>query len=241
MMTYQGAADELTSYGIHAKANEPHSFLGTQLQTHAGDFSSAEQAKSQAYAAFSAGDFSSAEQAKAQAYAAFSAGDFSSAVRHFSKATSVGPSNHLLYSNRSATYARLGKHFEALADAEKTVQLKPDWPKGYFRLGEAHFGLGHFDEAVAAYTKGLAVTTYTKGLACDPYDEGLRAGLAKVQSAISRSRAEPERKALAHKEMDFDTAIAHHTRAIELNDEDISFLLFRALTYLKMGQVWYGP
>ena len=222
MMTYQGAADELTSYGIHAKANEPHSFLGTQMQTHAGDFSSA-------------------EQAKAQAYAAFSAGDFSSAVRHFSKAMSVGPSNYLLYSNRSATYARLGKHFEALADAEKTVQLKPDWPKGYFRLGEAHFGLGHFDEAVAAYTKGLAVTTYTKGLACDPYDEGLRAGLAKVQSAISRSRAEPERKALAHKEMDFDTAIAHHTRAIELNDEDISFLLFRALTYLKMGQVWYGP
>ncbi|KAK4605414.1 hypothetical protein RGQ29_013467 [Quercus rubra] len=149
---------------------------------------------------------------------------------------SVGPSNYLLYSNRSATYARLGKHVEALADAEKTVQLKPDWPKGYFRLGEAHFGLGHFDEAVAAYTKGLAVTTYTKGLACDPYDEGLRAGLAKVQSAISRSRAEPERKALAHKEMDFDTAIAHHTRAIELNDEDISFLLNRALTYLKMGQ-----
>ena len=47
MMTYQGAADELTSYGIHAKANEPHSFLGTQMQTHAGDFSSAEQAKAQ--------------------------------------------------------------------------------------------------------------------------------------------------------------------------------------------------
>ena len=216
MMTYLGTADEVTSYGIHAKANEPHSFLGTQMQTHAF-----------------------AEQAKARAYAAFSASDFSSAVRHFSKAMSVGPSNYLLYSNRSATYARLGKHFEALADAEKTVQLKPDWPKGYFRLGEAHFGLGHFDEAVAAYTKGLAVKTYTKGLECDPYDEGLRlrAGLAKVQSAISRSRAEPERKALAHKEMDFDTAIAHYSKAIELKDEDISFLLNRALTYLKMGQV----
>ena len=156
---------------------------------------------------------------------------------------SVGPSNYLLYSNRSAIYARLGKHSEALADAEKTVQLKPDWPKGYFRLGEAHFGLGHFDEAVAAYTKGLAVKTYSKGLECDPYDEGLRlrAGLAKVQCAISRSRAEPERKALAHKEMDFDTAIAHHTKAIKLNDEGISFLLNRALTYLKMGEVRCGP
>ena len=83
-----------------------------------------------------------AEQAKFKAYTAFSTGEFSSVVRHFSKAMSVGPSNYLLYSNRSATYARLGKHFEALADAEKTVQLKPGWPKGYFRLGAAHFGLG---------------------------------------------------------------------------------------------------
>lgn len=196
MMTYQGVADEVTSYGIYAKANEPQSFLGAPMQTH-----------------------DLAEQAKAQAYAAFSAGDFSSAVRHFTKAMSVGPSNYLLYSNRSATYARLGNYSDALADAEKSVQLKPEWPKGYFRLGEAHFGLGHFDEAVAAYTKGLSVTKYTKRLECDPYDEVLRAGLAKVQSAISRSRAEPERK------------------AIELNDEDISFLLNRALTYLKMGQV----
>ena len=112
-----------------------------------------------------------AEQAKAQAYAAFSTGDFSSAVRHFSKAMSVGPSNYLLYSNRSATYASLGKYSEALADAVKTVQLKPGWSKGYFNLGEAHFGLGHFDEAVGAYTKGLE---------CDPYDEGLKVGLAKA-------------------------------------------------------------
>ena len=76
-----------------------------------------------------------------------------------------------------------------MTDVEKTVQLKPDWPKGYFRLGEAHFGLGHFDEVVAAYMKGLE---------CDPYDDGLKVSLAKAQSATSK----PERKALAQKEMD---------------------------------------
>lgn len=84
---------------------------------------------------------------------------------------------------------------------------------------------------------------YAKGLECDPYDEGLKVGLAEAQSATS----EPERKALAQKEKDlgnsaymmkdFYTAIAHYTKAIELSDEDISFLLDRALTYLKMGQV----
>ena len=111
------------------------------------------------------------EQAKFKAYAAFSTGDFSFAVCHFLEAMSVGPSNYLLYSNQSATYATLGKYSEALADAVKTIQLKPGWPKGYFRLDEAHFGLGHFDKVVAAYTKGLE---------CDPYDKGLKVGLAKA-------------------------------------------------------------
>ena len=129
------------------------------------------------------------EQAKFKAYAAFSTGDFSFAVCHFLEAMSVGPSNYLLYSNQSTTYTRLGRYFEALANVEKTVQLKLDWPKGYFRLGEAHFSLGHFNKAVVAYMKGLE---------CNPYDEGLKVGLAKAQSTTFES----ERKALAQKEMD---------------------------------------
>uniref|UniRef100_A0A2N9IJE2 Reverse transcriptase zinc-binding domain-containing protein n=1 Tax=Fagus sylvatica TaxID=28930 RepID=A0A2N9IJE2_FAGSY len=149
-----------------------------------------------------------AEQAKVKAYAAFFAGNFSDAVRHFSTAMSVGPTNYLLFSNRSAAYARLNKFSEALSDAEKTVKVKPDWSKGYCRLGAAHLGLGRFDDAVIAYKKGLE---------CDPDDEALKSGLADAEYAASRSRAEPERKALARKEKelgnsafgmkDFDAAI----------------------------------
>ena len=36
------------------------------------------------------------------------------------------------------------------------VDLKPDWPKGYSRLGGALFGKGSTDEAVKAYKKGTA-------------------------------------------------------------------------------------
>ena len=42
----------------------------------------------------------------------------------------------------------------ALADAQRTTELKPDWPKGYSRLGAAHFGLRQWEEACAAYSKG---------------------------------------------------------------------------------------
>ncbi|PON53812.1 N-terminal acetyltransferase A, auxiliary subunit [Parasponia andersonii] len=124
-----------------------------------------------------------AEEAKAKGNAAFSSGDFTAAVSHFSDAIALSPTNHVLYSNRSAAYASLNKYAEALADAKQTVDLKPDWPKGYSRLGAAHIGLGHFDEAVSAYKKGLEI---------DPNNEALKSGLADAQSAASRSsRAAP--------------------------------------------------
>ncbi|EFN59285.1 hypothetical protein CHLNCDRAFT_14958, partial [Chlorella variabilis] len=86
--------------------------------------------------------------------AAFSAGQFTEAVEHFTAAIAVDPGNHVLYSNRSAAYSSMSQYQQALGDAQKVVELKPDWPKGYSRLGAAHFGLRQWDEAVEAYTKG---------------------------------------------------------------------------------------
>jgi stress-induced-phosphoprotein 1 len=117
-----------------------------------------------------------AEEAKAKGNAAFSAGDFSTAVRHFTEAIALAPTNHVLYSNRSAAYASLHQYSEALADAEKTVELKTDWSKGYSRLGAAHVGLGHHEDAVAAYKKGLEY---------DPNNEGLKSGLTDAQAVQS--------------------------------------------------------
>ena len=94
----------------------------------------------------------SAVQAKGNA--AFSSGNFPDAVEHFTAAIAVDPTNHVLYSNRSAAYASMSQYQQALGDAQKVVELKPDWPKGYSRLGAAQFGLRQWDEAVEAYTKG---------------------------------------------------------------------------------------
>ncbi|MQL81309.1 hypothetical protein Taro_013769 [Colocasia esculenta] len=123
-----------------------------------------------------------ADEAKAKGNAAFSAGRFDEAVRHFSDAIQLAPSNHVLYSNRSAAYASLHRYAEALADAQKTVELKPDWAKGYSRLGAAYVGLGSFDDAVAAYQKGLEI---------DTNNEGLKSGLADAQAAAARAHRGP--------------------------------------------------
>ncbi|CAH9102598.1 unnamed protein product [Cuscuta epithymum] len=292
-----------------------------------------------------------ADEAKSKGNAAFSAGKFEEAVNHFTEAINLAPTNHVLFSNRSAAYASLGNFSDALSDAQKTVELKPDWSKGYSRLGAAHLGLRNYEGAIAAYRKGLEF---------DPNNEALKSGLADAQSfqdrssrpsssplgdafagpdmwvkltrdpttraylqqpdfvkmmqdiqkdannlnkylkdqrvmqalgillgvnlqtrtaqdyhevpeassepvKVRRSETEPEpktepqpmelsaeekelkdRKSRAleekeagnafYKKKDFETAIHHYSKAIELDDEDISFLTNRAAVYLEMGK-----
>ena len=57
------------------------------------------------------------------------ANDFAKAIECYTEAISLDPSNHVLYSNRSAGYAKDKKYEQALSDAKKCVELKPDWGK----------------------------------------------------------------------------------------------------------------
>ncbi|KAK9716432.1 hypothetical protein RND81_06G232800 [Saponaria officinalis] len=133
-----------------------------------------------------------ADEAKAKGNAAFAAKNYDEAIKHFSNAISLSPSNHVLYSNRSAAYASLGNFSAALSDAEKTVELKPDWAKGYSRLGSAHLGLRNIPDAIAAYKKGLEF---------DPNNDALKSGLEDARRAAPRSAGSPFGDAFSGPEM----------------------------------------
>ena len=113
---------------------------------------------------------------------AFAAGRYAEAIEHFTKASALDPTNHVFYSNRSAAHAGLGDFASALADAEKTVAYKPDWPKGYSRKGAALYGLRRFNDAVEAYEAGLAI---------DPASDVLKSGLEDVKAAKARAERPP--------------------------------------------------
>ncbi|KAJ2709797.1 Hsp90 cochaperone [Coemansia spiralis] len=133
---------------------------------------------------------STADELKAKGNAAFAAGNHEEAITHFSAAAELDPTNHVLYSNRSASLASLRRYAEALADAEKTVELKPDWAKGYSRKGAALYGLRRFEDAVA---------TYEAGLKHDPSNALLKKGLADTEAALSSGPSDEDMSGFANK------------------------------------------
>ena len=109
---------------------------------------------------------------KEKGNSALEGGRFEEAIKDYTEAIAVDESNHVLYSNRSAAYAKAGKYEQALEDAEKTVSLKPNWAKGYSRKGSALAYLGELDASIKAYETGLRL---------DPTNVQLKSGLAKVK------------------------------------------------------------
>ncbi|KAF8944367.1 Hsp90 cochaperone [Haplosporangium gracile] len=119
----------------------------------------------------------SAEEYKAQGNKAFLAKDYPTAIDHFTKAIELDPSNHVLFSNRSACYASQKDYEKALEDGEKTVELKSDWSKGYGRKATALFGLGRYPEANDVYEAGLKI---------EPTNVQLQKGLQDTKQAMEK-------------------------------------------------------
>ncbi|KAI9556909.1 Hsp70/Hsp90 organizing protein-like protein [Daphnia sinensis] len=56
------------------------------------------------------------------------------------------------YSNRSLAFLKIQQYFLAYKDAKRTIDLKPDWAKGYFRKAEVEMATFHFEKALTSYS-----------------------------------------------------------------------------------------
>ena len=107
---------------------------------------------------------------------AFRSREFSEAIEQYSLALSFDPDNHVLYSNRSASYLSNNEKSKALSDAKKCVELKPDFVKGHSRLAASLQSLQRYNEAISVFKHILSLDegneTAKKGLEdCKMYDK----------------------------------------------------------------------
>jgi len=88
---------------------------------------------------------------------AFTSKDFPQAIENFTKAIEENPSDHTLFSNRSASYFNTHQSNKALEDADRCISIKADWDKGHQRKAMALQQMGKFDDAIKCYEDGLAL------------------------------------------------------------------------------------
>merc|ERR1719281_1354627 len=84
---------------------------------------------------------------KDEGNAHFKAGEFLKAAASYTKAIKAEPDNHVFYSNRSQAFLKLSKVQKALEDAEKCIELSPEFVKGYHRKASALHASEKSDEA----------------------------------------------------------------------------------------------
>lgn len=75
-----------------------------------------------------------------------------------------------IYSNRAACYTKLAAMPEGLKDAEKTIELAPDFVRGYERKGSVQFFMKKYEDAMETYQQGLKI---------DPNNQELQDGIRR--------------------------------------------------------------
>eukprot|EP00962_Isochrysis_galbana_P012149 scaffold3420_cov115-Isochrysis_galbana.AAC.8 len=121
---------------------------GSKLGGRAGQFCPGQRGETRAMAA---------STDNADGKEAFKAGRFAEAVAAFSRAHAEFPADAQVLGNRSAAYAKLGQHSEALADAQAAVSADFSYVKGYYRQASSLIALGRFGDAAQAASAGLAL------------------------------------------------------------------------------------
>ncbi|KAK3280851.1 hypothetical protein CYMTET_11335 [Cymbomonas tetramitiformis] len=154
------------------------------------------------------------------------------AIRWYTLAISETDDDLRPLGNRSACYAKIGKYAEALGDANRGLERRPRWAKGWSRKGLAHFYLNQYEEAKKAYLAGLELK---------PSDTtALKAGLREVEAVLASGGTERERGNAAFKAADYARAVRHYTSALQEvrrgSEDEAAVMSNRSAAYAKLKQ-----
>ncbi|XP_078416432.1 E3 ubiquitin-protein ligase TTC3 [Cetorhinus maximus] len=108
--------------------------------------------------------------------------NYEAAVNWYSKAIDLRPDNQILYGNRALCFSRIENYTKALGDGKRAIVLKPNWPKGHYRLCDALFLMGEHKRAIDANTKAQEL--------CKDVSDGIRDLIQQKEKFLKKLRDE---------------------------------------------------
>ena len=100
--------------------------------------------------------------------------NYEKAASYYTAALSEDPSSHAVYSNRSFALSHLRRFDAALEDANKCIELAPNFARGYLRKSVALIGLGEYGQTMTAAEQGYKLRASDK-ISCDCITQWLEA------------------------------------------------------------------
>ncbi|MBT8144754.1 MAG: tetratricopeptide repeat protein [Gammaproteobacteria bacterium] len=158
----------------------------------------------------------------------YSTGQYEDAETQYQNALSKDPSSAFALTGLGRTYQRLGRLEQAESSLRTAVEIHPGNANAYNTLGVFLFQTGRFDEAVKQYEYVVALDhDDLRGLANLASAYMMQGQFSAAALTFEKVLAlEPTK--IAHSNLglmkyylgDLDSAIAHHTRAVELQEND---------------------
>ncbi|KAF0700163.1 Aste57867_9291 [Aphanomyces stellatus] len=149
---------------------------------------------------------------------------YAKAVDKYSEAIALDPTNHVYYSNRSASYNGQSLFAEAAKDGEKCVELNPQFVKGYHRWALGLKGLKQYAKALEVLKVGQKIDFNNADM--NKLINDIEPLLAKVEAArrqgLNPSEQLKEQGNDLFKAASFEKAIEVYTEAINACEKDDS-------------------
>ncbi|XP_077351949.1 uncharacterized protein LOC144001481 [Festucalex cinctus] len=157
-------------------------------------------------------------------------GQYLQAARMFTEAIKCDPNDYRFFGNRSYCYYSLEQYLQGLADAERSIQLAPDWAKGHFRKGSALMGLQRYSEAEKAMEQVLKLDKDCEEAVNELYN-------CKVLQLMEHGFEEVESAMLLEKFSTVQAVLASYSDATGAAIQDQSLVQYGPCPSLWVGNV----
>ncbi|KZV16564.1 hypothetical protein F511_11396 [Dorcoceras hygrometricum] len=124
-----------------------------------------------------------AETFKTQGNKAMQSKLYNEAIELYTFAIALSAENAVYFCNRAAAYTQIHRYTEAVQDCLRSIEINPNYSKGYSRLGFAYYAQGKYRDAI---DQG-----FRKALLLDPTNDSVKENIRVAEQKLKEAQQRP--------------------------------------------------